>query len=183
MKSESRKSKLNSNEFRQSVLRYFQKQAKFKQIQTQFTELKNEFNNEATDYFECNDISGSFVLDSPDTFEAGTLTVTRIQKSSVEFDPDKLEKALGKELSQNVILKRHEILDMPALVTYLKECGVDPKIFKSFIVTTKSVDTKELDRLEEIGKITTTQVQGCYTVKNQKPYFTVGLRKGQGDND
>ena len=72
---------------------------------------------------------------------------------------------------------------MPALVTYLKECGVDPKIFKSFIVTTKSVDTKELDRLEEIGKITTSQVQGCYTVKNQKPYFTVGLRKGKGDND
>ena len=98
MKSKSRKSKLNSNEFRQSALRYFQEQAKFKQIQTQFTELKNEFNNEATDYFECNDISGSFVLDSPDTFEAGTLTVTRIQKSSVEFDPDKLEKArIGEE--------------------------------------------------------------------------------------
>ncbi len=181
MKSKNKRSKLNSDEFRQLVLRYFQKQSKFKSIQLQFNELKDEFNRESQNFFEQNKLSSPYVLD--DSYEEGSLSITKVQKTTVEFDADKLEKVLGKELSESVLIKKHEVLDMHALVAYLKECGVDPKIFKSFIVTTKIVDTKELDRLEEIGKITATQVQGCYTVKNQKPYFKVGLRKGQGGND
>ena len=38
----------------------------------------------------------------------------------------------------------------------------------------------ELSRgLEELGKITTEQIKGCYTVKSQSPYFTVSAGKGQ----
>jgi len=71
---------------------------------------------------------------------------------------------------------------MVGLITYLKECGIDPKVFKSFISVRKTVDTKELDRLEELGMITAEQIKGCYTVKNQNPYFTVNIGKGQ-END
>ena len=109
--------------------------------------------------------------------------VNRIQKSSVEFDPDKLAKALGKQLAKQVIIKKYEITDMDALIAYLKECDVDPKIFKSFLNVSQSVDIQELDRLEEIGKITAEQVKGCYTVKRQKPYFTVGVKRGHDDGE
>lgn len=184
MAAKSRQSKLNFEELTQSVLGYTQKNTRFKKIQTQFTELKEQFYSDMEDYFSCNDIDSEGIeIDYADEFVfAGTLTVKKVQKSSVEFDADKLEKALGKEFS-DIIIKRHEITDIQGLMVYLKECGCDPKIFKSFIQTIKSVDTKELDRLEEIGKITTAQVKGCYEVKPQKPYFTVTTKKGQGDKD
>lgn len=184
MAAKNRKSKLNFEELRQSVLGYTQKNTKFKKIQAQFTELKEQFYSDMEDYFSCNDIDSEGIeIDYTDErVSEGRLTVKKIQKSSVEFDADKLEKVLGEEFNA-VIIKRYEVTDMAGLVAYLKECGCDPKIFKSFIQTTKSVDTKELDRLEEIGKITAAQVKGYYEVKPQKPYFTVTVKKGQGDKD
>ena len=99
------------------------------------------------------------------------------------FNADKLEKVLGKKISDNVIIKKYEIVDMFGLIAYLKECNVDPKIFKSFLSVTKSVDVKELERLDELGKISIEQLNGCYTVNKQKPYFTVGLKRWHGEND
>lgn len=180
-----RKSKLTEVECRQSVLKFFEEQKRFKQIQSEFTETKEQFNNIMSDYFECNDVEKSMTFSYPNSLgqSVGDLVVNRIQKSSVIFDADKLEKVLDNEISKRVILKHYEIIDMTGLIAYLKSCGVDPKIFKSFLSVSKSVDTSELDRLEELGKITAEQVQGCYTVKRQKPYFTVGVVRGRGDND
>ena len=172
-----RKSKLNSEECRQSILRFFQKQKKFKQIQTQFSEIKADFYDSMEDYFKCNDVDGKLTIDCG--LDIGNLVVTRVQSSKIEFNPNKLEKALGKELAQSVIQKHYEIADMGGLVTYLKESGISPEIFKSFITVRKTVNTKELDRLEQLGMITAEQIKGCYTVKSQNPYFTVNIGKGQ----
>ena len=177
-----RKSKLNSEECKQSIINFFQKQKKFKQIQTRFGEIKADFYNDMEDYFEHNNVNGKLIIEGDSLDGAENFIVTRIQSSKVEFNPDKLEKALGKELSQSVIQKHYEITDMIGLVTYLKECGVDPKVFKSFISIRKTVNTKELDRLEELGMITAEQIKGCYKVKSQNPYFTVNIGKGQ-END
>ena len=178
-----RKSKLNSEECKQSIINFFQKQKRFKQIQTRFCEIKTDFYNDMEDYFKYNNIDGKLTIECNDEFaDIGSFVVTRVQSSRVEFNPDKLEKALGKELSRDVIQKHYEIVDMNGLVTYLKECGINPKVFKSFISIRKTVNTKELDRLEELGKITAEQIKGCYTVKSQNPYFTINLGKGQ-DND
>ena len=182
MTKRNKKPKLNSTECRQSVRKFFEKQSKFKQVQSQFNELRAQFNSDMEDYFECESIDKSLTFSYNDFVEGG-LVVNRIQKSSVEFNPDKLEKALGKQLAKQVIIKRYEITDMDALIAYLKECNVDPKIFKSFLNVSKTVDTQELDRLEEVGKITTEQVKGCYTIKRQKPYFTVGVKRGHDDGE
>lgn len=176
-----RKSRLNSDECKQSILNFFQKKKRFEQIQTRFCEIKADFYNDMEDYFQYNNVNGKLTIDSGEFDGAESFVVTRIQSSKVEFNPDKLEKALGKELSRNVIQKHYEIIDMNGLVTYLKECGVDPKIFKSLISVRKTVNTKELDRLEELGKITAEQIKGCYTVKSQSPYFTVNVGKGQNN--
>lgn len=178
-----RKSKLNSEECKQAITTFFQKQKKFKQIQTRFGEIKADFYDNMEDYFRCNNVDGKLTIDCNEYGEnCGTFTVTRVQSSKVEFNPDKLEKVLGKELSQDVIQKHYEITDMNGLVTYLKECGISPKVFKSFISVRKTVNTKELDRLEELGMITAEQIKGCYTIKSQNPYFTVNIGKGQ-END
>ncbi len=178
-----RKSKLNSEECKQAILTFFQKQKKYKQIQTKFGEIKANFYDDMEDYFRCNNINGKLTIDYDEyNGDCKTFSITRIQSSKVEFNADKLEKVLGKELSQNVIQKHYEINDMTGLVTYLKECGISPKVFKSFISVRKTVNTKELDRLEELGMITAEQIKGCYTVKSQNPYFTVNIGKGQ-END
>lgn len=177
-----RKSKLNSDECKQSILNFFQKKKRFEQIQTRFCEIKADFYNDMEDYFKHNNIDGKLSIDCDSLDGVESFVVTRIQSSRVEFNPDKLEKALGKELSRDVIQKHYEIVDMNGLVTYLKECGIDPKVFKSFISVRKTVNTKELDRLEELGKITAEQIKGCYTVKSQSPYFTVNVGKGHGND-
>lgn len=176
------KSRLSSEECKQAITSYFQKQKKFKHMQTRFSEIKADFYNDMEDYFNCNNIDGKLTFDCDDGFaNAGKIVVTRIQSSKVEFNPEKLERALGKILSQNVIQKHYEIVDMDGLVSYLKDCGVSPKVFKSFITVRKTVNTKELEKLEELGQITAEQVKGCYTVKSQSPYFTVNVGRGQSD--
>lgn len=175
-----RQSKLNSEECEQAIVNFLQKQKKFKQIQTRFSEIKADFYNNMEDYFRCNGIDGKLTIECNEYDDYGkTISVTRVQSSKVEFNPDKLEKALGKKLSQDVIQKHYEITDMNGLVTYLKDCGISPKVFKSFISVRKTVNMKELDRLEELGMITAEQIKGCYTVKSQNPYFTVNIGKGQ----
>ena len=176
-----RKSKLNSEECKQAIAMFFQKSKKFKQVQTRFSEIKTGFYDDMEDYFRCNNIDGKLTIDCDEFGIGETLIVTRIQSSRVEFNPDKLEKALGKELARDVVQKHYEIIDMNGLVTYLRECGISPKVFKSFISVRKTVNTKELDRLEELGKITAEQIKGCYTIKSQNPYFTVNIGKGQDE--
>lgn len=178
----SKKPELSMTECRRAVSKFFEKQTELKEIQVRFNELKSKFNSDMEDFFNLMDIEKSITFDYNEINES-SLTISRIQKTSVEFDPYKLEKALGKELSKQVIVKRYEITDMDALISYLKECDVDPKIFKSFLTVSKEVDTKELDRLEELGKVTTEQVQGCYTIKSQKPYFTVKKVRDNGETE
>ena len=179
----SRKSKLSKSECRQSVQDYFQKAKRYKSITESFNQLKANFYSNMEDYFQANEIGEEGIEVESGGLVDEYLLVKRVQSSSVKFDAEKLEKKLPKEICGDVIIKKHEVTDMQGLISYLKECGVDPKVFKSFIATTKSVNVKELERLEEIGKVTSEQIKGCYTVKTNEPYFKVMEGKGQGGSD
>lgn len=177
-------SKPSMNECRQSVIDFHKKQTEFKDIQSQFTDEKAKFNSLMEGFFESEALDKSVVFTNYGVDgERESYTVTRVQKLSVDFDPEKLEKTLARDLAKSVVLKKYEIVDIDGLIAYLKECGVDPKIFKSFLHISKSVDSNELDRLEEVGKISREQVEGCYTVKRQKPYFTVSVKRGHDDGE
>lgn len=179
----SRRSKLSKDECRQSVQKYFQKAKKYKAITENFNQAKKVFYSEMEDYFQANDIGEEGLEFQDDELVSGLLQVKRVQSSSVKFNADKLEKKLPRELVQDIIERKYEVIDMQGLISYLKECGVDPKVFKSFIATTKSVNVKELERLEEIGQITTEHIKGCYAVKSNEPYYKVSAGKGQGGSD
>ena len=161
------------------VKEFYEQQKKLKDSQKAFNELKEEFSEKMESLFKS--FNNQKMTFDYDEFEGSGLVVNRIQKSNVEFDCDKLERALGKELSKNVIQKKYEVIDMNGLIRYLKECGVNPKVFKKFINVSKFVNEKELDRLEELGKISIGKINGCYSIKHQKPYFTVKVKKGNDD--
>ena len=74
-----RKSKLNPEECKQAIATFFQKQKKFKQIQTRFGEMKAEFYGDMEDYFSCNEIDGKMTVDCG--MNIGNVTITRIQSS------------------------------------------------------------------------------------------------------
>lgn len=86
-------------------------------------------------------------------------------------------------MCKDVIDKSYTITDINRLIVYLKSCGVDPKVFKSFINVTKTVDEKKLDKLADLGLISKEQLEGCYTLKRQKPYFTVKMKRGKHDEE
>ena len=184
MLKKSRSPKLSIDECRQAVIDFRSKQTEFKEVQSQLNDEKERFNSVMEGFFEEEslDKSMSFIVEGVNG-ESEKYTVTRVQKVNVDFDPEKLEKALPREVSKNVVRRSYEIIDIDGLIGYLKECGVDPKIFKSFLHIFKSVDVDELNRLEEIGKITKDQVEGCYTVQRRKPYFTVSVKRGQNNGE
>ena len=84
-------------------------------------------------------------------------------------------------MCKDVIDKSYTITDINRLIIYLKSCGVDPKVFKSFINVTKTVDEKKLDKLADLGLIRKEQLEGCYTLKRKKPRFTVKMKRGKHD--
>ena len=167
---------LTPKEYGEIVYNFLKRQEQFKEEQSNFEIVKKQFYSFMEEYFDANDISDKISLPLENLSESNLLVVTKVQKSVVDFDVQKLEEALGKEYSKNVIAKEYQITDFEGLVKYLKSCGVNPQIFKKFVKVNKTVDTKKLDNLEELGKITLEQLNGCYTVKRQNPYFKVTLK-------
>lgn len=182
MKRESQKTNDSKvlKKYKLSALNFFESQKQIKQAQARYEEQKKQFYCDMEELFKLQNVDKTVTFEHESFDEEivkNVIEVNRVQKSSVTFDANKLEKVLSKKICEDVIVKKYEITDMFGLICYLKECGVDPKIFKSFLSITKSVDVKELERLEELGKVSFEQLKGCYNIKYQNPYFTVGIKK------
>lgn len=167
-------SKKPNKYFKDAVRNFLIEQTVLKNMKENFENVKEQFYKDMDRYFESQELdnNSSVVFEYPMLGE-GALKVTRIQRATVDFKVDKLEKVLPKKVAKKVIIKRYEVIDMQGLTSYLKKCNVDPQVFKSFLSVSKCVDTKEIDKLEELGKISIEQLKGCYSVKKSNPYYTV----------
>lgn len=178
----STKSRLSFSQVKKLVKEYNSIKKNAKKVQDEFDSFKSDFNSKMEKYFQevSSDSLGGFTNSQ---LIVDNLLVTRVQKTSVKFDADKVEKSLGKELSKKVINKKYEIYDIEGLIAYLKSCGVDPKMFKKFIITHKTVNSNELDKLSDLGKVGIDKLKGCYTVDRAKPYFLISERRDQGGEE
>ena len=163
------------------VKEFFNEQKEFKERQERFNTIKQLFYSDAEELFNYEGID-KLVIDNED-LEGNELVVNKIQKTSIVFDIDALENNLSKEMCKDFIDKSYTITDINRLIIYLKSCGVDPKVFKSFLNVTKTVDEKKLDKLTDLGLIRKEQLEGCYTLKCKKPYFTVKMKRGKHDEE
>lgn len=170
-----KKRKLSFEECKKKIDLFFEKQEKFKDIEKKFKKLKSDLNEELEDYFQNTDTkSGESFTNSE--FETDKCIAKRVQRTIIDFDVDKLEKALkkvDKQIANAIINKKYEIYDIEGFIAYLKDLGADPKVFKSFLTIQKSVDKDELDRLSDLGKVTVDKISGCYNVTKGKAYYTV----------
>lgn len=165
--------KVDIKRFNKAVHEYIKAQDSKKENDEAFEVAKNKFAAAADIFFKLKGNDDSEVIEELNE----SFTVSKVQRTNISWNIDKLTKNLSKQIRKSIILRRYEVTDMLGLIAYLKECGVDPKIFKSFISCEETVDVKELERLEELGKVSKEQLRGCYSVKCQKPYYQV--RKGK----
>lgn len=176
-----KKTNYTKEQFIPFIKEFYNEQKEFKERQERFNTIKQLFYNDAEELFNYEGID-KLVVETND-LDDEYLIVNKVQKTSIDFDVDKLENRLGKKFSKEVIEKQYTITDFNRLVIYLKSCGVDPKVFKSFINVTKEVDEKKLDKLADLGLVNKEQFEGCYTLKRKKPYFTVRMKRGKHDEE
>ena len=146
------------------------------QEQREFDRQKDMFYDAMGEYFGNNMTTAKFGSEDD---KNGMLIVKKVETASIEWDAEKLEKRVDKSIAKKVIKKEYRVSDMQGLISYLKSCGVDPKIFKRHIIVDKTVDEKAVDRLGDTGQLTVKQISGCYTVKSKKPYFTITVKKNE----
>lgn len=170
--------------YQQSAWNYFLKKQKFEKVKKQYEALKDQFE---TDMLELTDALGKRVVrfesDNINEVDGGVLTIRKVEKTSIEWDADKLERKLSKKVAKKVIKKQYKIANMSGLTEYLKSCGVDPKVFKKYLSIEKTVDVKAIDQLGDVGEISVQQISGCYIVKCHKPYFTLSVKKDDGNGE
>ena len=150
---------------------YYQKILQFQQSKANFEKLKNRINSLFEEYFQARGTKKMVFESDDESLDGGIVTVTRVQKTSINWDVHKLKKSLGRKIFNQIVHKEYKIIDMQGLVRYLKSCGVDPVVFKKYISVSVKVDESEIDRLSEIGMIDYRDVADCYTVEKAKPYF------------
>ncbi len=175
---------VNSKKFIEASTKLYEKNKRLKEVQGKYLELKEELTREIKNFFFVNGIEGAvgFTANSGSSIGRVPLVVRKIQRVDVVFDPDKLEKAIGKDIAKGVISKQYEVSDIQGLLDYVRDLGADPKKIKGFLNVHKTVDNKKLDDVEKLGLITRKQLNGCYTVNKKEPYFTIKEGKA-GDGD
>ena len=108
------------------------------------------------------------------------LRVTRVRRTTVKWDVDKLRKALNKEQFKRATTKECTITNLDGLVKYLKSCGVDPKKFKKYISVNTQVNADALEQMYAVGELTQKDVKGCYTTEMGEPYMRLTELKDNG---
>lgn len=164
------------NEVKQQAIELFELEKKFKAISKTYQEKKSKLSLAIKNFMYCTKGANEEF-----SFEQGDILmrVKKITPTTIVWDPDKLEERLDKEVREQVIEKRYTVEDMPGLIKYLKSCGVDPKVFKSFIAVEKKVCTEALEQLEALGEITREDVAGCYRVEVKTSYLRIGSTEGR----
>lgn len=159
---------------------YYSKQQKVKLLQKKLDGIKAEFEDEMESLCSQEKVSR---LRFGGQLNGDTLCVSKVERTSIEWDAEKLSKRLLKSVARKVIRKQYRINNMSGLVEYLKSCGVDPKQFAKYLTVEQVVDQQAIERLGELGEISPKDISGCYIVHCQKPYFKLSLKKGCCDEE
>lgn len=159
------------NSIAADVLQFYKMQQNKKKYDEQFDLVKKAFYERME---ECDIDDARYKAEFQD--EACVLKVKKVQRKTIVWNVPKLLKKLknkSSKIKDQVFSKKYYILDIEGLVAYLKECDVDPKIFKSFLEVDISVNESALNNLHAIGKIQKSDIKGCYELNKSKPYWTV----------
>lgn len=159
----------------QAVQQFVKQKKRFEAQQEAYDERKKEFNELMQECFDGTLNAGGKSLKFPGALDDEVITVTKTERTEIEWDVEKLLSRIPVEYRKQVYSKKYEVIDMPGLIAYLKTCGVKPSIFKQFLEITEVFNAEALDSLP----ISTDRIRGCYTVHMKPPVFRVTVKKAK----
>lgn len=167
------KQKLSEQEAQKKIKKFYEMKTRKKEIDSDFNKAKEDF------YLMMEGVIDEYGEGSSYSFchSNRDWKLTRSVPTKVMFDVDKLQSRLGKELSSKVVETKAVIEDLNGLVKYLKTCGVDPMVFRSFISVQKEVDKSALEQLEALGKIDKEDLVGTFEVTVGKPSYRITMKE------
>lgn len=101
------------------------------------------------------------------------IRVTKVSPQKFHWNTKELKRKLKKHVYNKIVTRKYVIADYEELVKYLKSCGVDPAVFKSYITAEDKLDMKVFEKEYGIGNIKLSDVEGCYRVEDGEPYLRV----------
>lgn len=154
---------------RKAVLEYLDRQSRFKQAESEFSQHKKEFYGSVRRFLQKKGKS-SFVFEDRDR---GSFTVSDVRPKKVTFDAQKLSAALPLDVREGVILRKYSVDDWDGFSAYMGKLGADIALVMSFLNVEESVDAKALDEAIDSGKVKAEDIEGCYEVRAQDGYIRV----------
>ena len=164
-----------NEEVKRNIVRLYELNNSHKQSENEYKKEKEKLQRDISNFLFIEGIDGCEFRATIGDFakEPTLISAKKIRRKKINYIVDKLEKALGKVKSKKIINKTYLINDFNGLVTYLKECGVDPKVFKTFITVQKEVNKKSLEQMYELGEVTLEDIKGCYDVETINSYIDI----------
>lgn len=156
----------------EKVSEYYRVLQKVKNLTKKYEDRKAQFMVDMDEAFSGSE--QSLVFRNPAGQE---IRVTRASKTQIEWDIGKLRKRIPKKKVNKILDKVYTINNMPMLTSYLRQCGVDPDAFKSFITVDEKVSTVKLNELSELGELRPEDIQGCYTVNQGNIYYKLTMKE------
>ena len=165
------------DQVKDEILDLIRLEEKFKEVKKKYEDKKKKLTTSIKNFMYIhNTTSMSFSSLGGDS---KSYSVKKVQRVTVNFDPEKVEQQIDEDLHTQFVTKRYAITDIDGLIKYLKSCGVSAKRFKSFITVEKGIDRKALDNLIEIGEITMDELEGCYEVKESESYLRFNIKENE----
>lgn len=169
------KHKISEQEAQEQIRKFFEMKLRKKQIDQKFDKAKKSFYSAVDSVVEDFGEGQSYVFHDTSRLLSRSWKLTKSVPVKVIFDPVKLLKKLGKKLASRVVVTTATIDDYSGLVKYLKSCGVDSKVFKSFVTLHKEVDKDAIEQLEAIGEIDKEDLAGTFEATVGKPSFRISM--------
>jgi hypothetical protein len=164
--------------FKRLVKETHEDDERFKVIEKAYKKKKDELKNAIDNFYYINKVPSTLRFKSEDNKYA--FQITKVERTNIIFDEDKLEKKLkviDKNIVDDVIAKRYEIVDIEGLIKYLKKCGANPKKIKKFLCIEKKVNTQALNEFSELGLVDEASLKDTFQITKGATYFRIGKKR------
>lgn len=176
--------KQQNEKVKQQTIELYELEQKFKNIKSQYEAKKEGLARDISNFLFCNkgfDNGFSFLAQTGNTFSRDNkqLKLSKITPTKIVWDAKRLEDNLSEEQAAKVIQKQYEINDVNGLIRYLKSCGVNPKVFKSFVSVSRTVNKEALEQLDKLGELKPDDIKGCYELNKSSSYLKVSIMEDE----
>lgn len=162
-------------EIEDAVIELYQNKLKIKDLTNQFEERNKHLQDIIQKYIKKSGSDYFRFLAKSGMFEKANqyLKVKSITPKKIVWDTSKLKNKLDKEVYDEIVEKQYTINDIEGLIEYLKSCGVNPRVFKSFIDVKENVNQKLIDDLGNQGVINVKSLKGCFEIVENTSYIKI----------